>query len=139
MGRTRLTGILSLIRQEDMSKRLHPEANSIGFLLQHIAEVELLFAKNIFGMELKVTISTVGKTVRDTGRFTDLGAAQELLALSTAKLEEAISSIPDEGWRQPVTTAEFGTVTRAEALARIITHSAYHAGQAGMILKYGSF
>jgi uncharacterized damage-inducible protein DinB len=36
-----------------------------------------------------------------------------------------------------VTTKEFGTKTKAEALGRIISHTAYHAGQLALSLKYG--
>jgi uncharacterized damage-inducible protein DinB len=42
-----------------------------------------------------------------------------------------------EEWDGEVTTAEFGTVTRAEALGRIMTHTAYHAGQIALAKKYG--
>lgn len=136
MARTRLTNQLPNIEEEDLSKKLHPESNSIGFLLRHIGEVEQLFAKNVFGLDIKVTANTVGKTIHDTGKFTNL---QELLAhLDTAAqvLEKAILSQADSDWQAEITTAEFGTVTKAEALARIISHSAYHAGQVALVLKY---
>jgi uncharacterized damage-inducible protein DinB len=136
MARTRLTNQLPNIEEEDLSKKLHSESNSIGFLLRHIGEVEQLFAKNVFGLDIKVTANTVGKTIHDTGKFTNL---QELLAhLDTAAqvLEKAILSQADSDWQQEITTAEFGTVTKAEALARIISHSAYHAGQVALVLKY---
>jgi uncharacterized damage-inducible protein DinB len=35
-----------------------------------------------------------------------------------------------------VTTKEFGTKTKAEALGRIVTHTTWHAGQMAIILKY---
>ncbi len=71
MGRTRLTNQLPHLKESDLTKKLHPNSNSIGFLLQHIAEVELLFAKNVFGLDIKVAIATVGKTIHDTGKFTN--------------------------------------------------------------------
>jgi len=35
-------------------------------------------------------------------------------------------------------TKEFGTKTVAEAFGRIISHTAYHAGQIALIKKYGA-
>lgn len=138
MGRTRLTNQLPNIKESDLTRRLHPNSNSIGFLLQHIAEVELLFSKNVFGLDLKVSIQTVGKTVHDTNKFTNLESELKLLAQSADALEKAILSHKDDDWSSSVTTAEFGTVTKAEALSRIISHTAYHAGQIGIILKYAN-
>lgn len=138
MGRTRLTNQLPNIKEADLVKKLHPDSNSIGFLLRHIAEVELLFAKNVFGLDIKVTIQTVGKTVHDTGKFTSLNTEMELLKQSADALDKVILSHQDSEWSAQVTTAEFGTVTKAEALSRIISHTAYHAGQIGLILKYAN-
>lgn len=136
MGRTRLTNQLPSFVEEDLIKKLHPNSNSIGFLMQHIAEVEQLFAKNVFGLDIKVTMQTVGKTIHDTGKFTDLNAEIKLLEQSTVVLEQAILNQSENNWDDNITTAEFGTVTKAEALARIVSHTAYHAGQIALIKKY---
>ncbi|MDP1802137.1 MAG: DinB family protein [Bacteroidota bacterium] len=138
MGRTRLTNQLLNIQEADLTKKLHPNSNSIGFLLQHIAEVELLFSKNVFGLDIKVNMQTVGKTIHDTGKFTNLESELKLLTQSAEALEKAILRHQGDEWSSNVTTAEFGTVTKAEALSRIISHTAYHAGQIGLILKYAN-
>ena len=138
MGRTRLTNQLPNIKESDLTKKLHPNSNSIGFLLQHIGEVEHLFSKNVFGLDIKVTMQTVGKTFHDTGKFTNLEAELILLEDAAKVLEQAILKHQDADWSKNVTTAEFGTVTKAEALARIVSHTAYHAGQIGLILKYAN-
>ena len=138
MGRTRLTNQLPNIKESDLTKKLHPNSNSIGFLLQHIGEVEHLFAKNVFGLDIKVTMQTVGKTIHDTGKFTNLDAELILLEDAAKVLEQAILKHQDSDWSSNVTTAELGTVTKAEALARIVSHTAYHAGQIGLILKYAN-
>lgn len=138
MGRTRLTNQLPYIKEADLIKKLHPNSNSIGFLLQHIAEVELLFSKNVFGLDIKVRMQTVGKTIHDTGNFTHLESELKLITQSAEALEKVILSHEDADWISTVTTAEFGTVTKAEALSRIISHTAYHAGQIGLILKYAT-
>jgi len=136
MARSRLHHLLPVIKENDLSKRLDPESNSIGFLLKHIAEVEQLFAKNVFGLEIKVTANTIGKT-KDSGRYINLSELLESLSAAEKVLTMALQSQKEEDWESNVTTAEFGTITKAEALARIISHTAYHSGQIALILKYG--
>lgn len=50
-------------------------------------------------------------------------------------LEKAISL--QEDWDQVIETKAFGKKTKAEALGRITTHTAYHSGQLALVLKYG--
>ena len=138
MGRTRLTNQLPLIKEGDLTKKMHPNSNSVGFLLRHIAEVENLFAKNVFGLDIRVMASTVGKGIHDTGKFTNLQAELQSLNESASFLEQAILKQSDTDWNNDIITAEFGTVKKSEALARIISHTAYHAGQIGLILKYAN-
>lgn len=134
-GRTRLTNQLANIKPEDLSKKLGDSPNSAGFLIRHIAEVELLFAKNVFGnMEVKVDAKTL-KAGKDTGEWTDLDSLLALVNESGIQLEKAIHS--QEDWDAVVKTQEFGEKTKAEALGRIATHTAYHAGQLAIVLKYG--
>ncbi|MFN7015429.1 MAG: DUF664 domain-containing protein, partial [Bacteroidia bacterium] len=99
MGRTRLTNQLPNIKEADLVKKLHPNSNSIGFLMQHIAEVEQLFAKNVFGLDIRVTMSTVGKTIHDSGKFTNLNSELELLNESASVLEQAILKQADADWK----------------------------------------
>jgi uncharacterized damage-inducible protein DinB len=134
-GRTRFSNQLKTIQESDLAKRVGASPNSAGFLIRHIAEVELLFAKNVFALsDVKITAKTViaGK---DTGEWTNL---QDLLALQEAAntaLQLAINQVTN--WAEIVETKEFGKKTKAEALGRITTHTAYHAGQLALILKYG--
>ncbi|WP_339785425.1 DinB family protein [uncultured Imperialibacter sp.] len=136
MGRTRLTNQLPSISSESLPLRIHPDSNSIGWLLRHIAEVELLFAKNVFGRPLQVKLSTVGQGIKDLGHFTNLEELKGLLDESGRELEAAILDQEDGSWSTEVTTREFGTITKAEALSRITTHTAWHAGQIAIIKKY---
>ncbi len=135
MGRTRLTNQLDDISNEDLLKRVHSDSNSVGWLMRHIAEVELLFAKNVFERELNVKAQTIGSIAKDRGQFNELEPLLELIKRAGDELGAAIQEIED--WTGDVSTAEFGTVTRAEALGRITTHTAYHAGQAALAKKYG--
>jgi uncharacterized damage-inducible protein DinB len=135
-GRTRFTNQLANIKQEDLSKKLGGSPNSVGFLIRHMAEVELLFAKNVFGnLAVKVDAQTL-KAGRDTGEWTDLPSLVALVEEAGRQLEIAIES--QEDLEAVIETKEFGKKTKAESLGRITTHTAYHAGQLAIILKYGS-
>ncbi|MEX2605348.1 MAG: DinB family protein [Gracilimonas sp.] len=135
MGRTRLANQLDEIKKEHLLNRLHPDSNSVGWMLRHMAEVELLFAKNVFGRDLNIKAQTIGSIAKDRGQYNELQPLLDLLEKAEQELGTAIQEIED--WEEDVTTAEFGTVTRAEALARIMTHTAWHAGQLKLAVKYG--
>lgn len=135
-GRTRFTKVLELVQESDLSKKNGESPNSAGFLIRHIAEVELLFAKNVFGLpEVKIVAKTLiaGK---DTGEWTNLEELKEISKQAAEMLGKAI--LAQENWDEIIETKEFGKKTRAEALGRITTHTAYHAGQLAIILKYGA-
>lgn len=135
-GRTRLTNQLSKIKAEDLTKKLGDSPNSAGFLIRHIAEVELLFAKNVFGnTDVKVDAQTL-KAGRDTGEWTDLDSLMGLVEEAGNQLEKATKN--QEDWDAVTETKEFGKKTKAEALGRITTHTAYHAGQLAIVVKYGA-
>lgn len=136
-ARTRFSHQLSELKSSDMTKKIGTSPNSVGFLLRHIAEVELLFAKNIFGnADVKVTAKTVINK-RDTGEWTNLQSLLDYQQYAFDSLEKAILSQSEADWQTQVTTKEFGTKTKAEAFGRILSHTAYHAGQFAMTLKYG--
>jgi len=136
-GRTRFTKLLDKLTEADLPKKLAPAPNSIGFLVRHIGDVELLFAKNVSGLkEVQVHASTVAKG-HDTGEWTDLAALKAYVNESSDTLRRAIEATPGADWDTVFETKEFGRKTKADALGRIVTHTAYHAGQLAMILKYG--
>ena len=136
-ARTRFSNQFKTITESDLTKKLGDSPNSAGFLIRHVADVELLFSKNVFGQtDLHVSAKTV-IAQRDTGEWTNLA---ELLAYQQEAfscLEKAILSQTDADWQTIITTKEFGIKTKAEAFGRIVSHTAYHAGQLAIILKYG--
>jgi uncharacterized damage-inducible protein DinB len=136
-ARTRLTTLLEIITEIDLAKKLHPAPNSVGFLMRHIGDVELLFAKNVFNGS---NIHVVAKTLidaEDTGVWTNLDEIKTYLHEAYHSLVEVLKIQTDDSWSDLITTKEFGTKTKAEAFGRIISHTAYHAGQIALILKYG--
>ena len=137
-ARTRLTNQINSISEYDLKKKLPPSQNSVGFLIRHIGDVELLFAKNVFGdSSIKVTAKTVIEK-RDTGEWTELDALKKYTNESFEKLKSIVEKQSDEDWESSITTNEFGTKTKAEAFGRIVSHTAYHAGQLAIINKYGN-
>jgi uncharacterized damage-inducible protein DinB len=135
-GRTRFSNLLINLKEEDLKKKLAPSPNSAGFLIRHIGDVELLFAKNVFK---KADFEVHAKTVidqKDSGEWTNLSDLLDYTKKSFDILKTAISEQNEDQWAELIVTKEFGTKTKAEALGRIITHSAYHAGQLAIILKY---
>jgi uncharacterized damage-inducible protein DinB len=134
-SRTRFSNQIANLSETDMQKRLGNSPNSIGFLIRHIGDVELLFAKNVFGdSSVKVTAKTVIDK-RDTGEWTDLETLKNYIAKSFEKLKSIVEKQSDEDWESAITTKEFGTKTEAEAFGRIVSHTAYHAGQFAIINK----
>ena len=136
-ARTRLQQLTIQLTENDLRKTLSPSSNSIGFLIQHIADVELLFSKNVFkSLDINVRAKTIIEK-KDTGEWTNLIEILAYLEEARSKIYYAIHIQGDNSWNDLVTTNEFGTKSKIEAFGRIISHTAYHAGQIGMILKYG--
>ncbi len=137
-SRTRFTNQLENLSKNDLQKKLGDSPNSVGFLIRHIGDVELLFAKNVFGDS---SIKVIAKTViekRDTGEWTELETLKNYVAESFEKLKSIVENQSVEDWECTITTKEFGTKTKAEAFGRIVSHTAYHAGQLAIINKYGN-
>jgi uncharacterized damage-inducible protein DinB len=137
-SRTRFSNQLPLLSAEDLKKQLLPSPNSIGFLIRHIGDVELLFAKNVFGAsETKVIAKTV-IAQKDTGEWKNLKDLRDYVHHSFEVLQTIVEKQEDSDWETIVQTKEFGTKTKAQAFGRIISHTTYHAGQIAIINKYGA-
>jgi uncharacterized damage-inducible protein DinB len=136
-ARTRFSNQLVDLKEIDLTKKLGGSSNSAGFLIRHIADVELLFAKNVFKQS---DIEVHAKTViakQDTGEWTNLQTLFDYQQYAFSSLEKAILAQSEDDWQTEISTKEFGTKSKAEALGRIVSHTAYHAGQLAIILKYG--
>ena len=137
-ARTRYTNLITHLQAADLGKRLGGSPNSAGFLIAHIADVELLFAKNVFGaLEVKIHAKTV-IAQKDSGEWVNLQELLDYELYARHSLETIIAAQTNEDWLSFVTTKEFGTKSKEVALSRIISHTAYHAGQLAIILKYGN-
>lgn len=134
-GRTRFTKLLEVAQEADLAKKNGDSPNSAGFLIRQVAEVELLYSRNVFGLsEVKIVAKTL-IAGRDTGEWTNFADLKEISAYAAEMLEKAI--LAQKNWDEIIETKEFGKKSKAEALGRIVTHTAYHAGQLALVLKYG--
>lgn len=137
-SRTRFDNQLQNLSPDDLKKKLFPGPNSVGFLIRHIGDVEFLFAKNVFGAaHLKVSAKTVIDKY-DTGDWTNLEELKLYVASSFDALKTIVEQQSDTDWQTIIETKEFGAKTKAQAFGRIVSHTAYHAGQMAMIVKYGN-
>ena len=137
-ARSRFTNQLHDLNENDLRKKLATSPNSVGFLIRHIGDVELLFAKNVFG---DTDIKVIAKTViaqHDTDEWTNLKELIDYVEYSFHALKAIVEKQSDSDWATEITTKEFGVKTKAEAFGRIVSHTAYHAGQMALIRKYGS-
>lgn len=136
-ARSRYLSYLAGLNEEQLSWRAAPGSNSIGFLIRHIAEVEYRYCQMFFDQTIPsdVEISTIGE-VTDLGTYRDLPALQTFMEASYAHLLASLSALPQEKWDIPV-QAPIAVLTPREALGRLIFHTGYHAGQIGLIRKYG--
>ena len=136
-ARTRFSKQLLSLTAADLKKKLLPSQNSVGFLIRHIGDVELLFAKNVFGA---TALSVSAKTVidqKDTGEWVNLEELKSYVDHSFETLKAIIASQTEADWDTAIVTKEFGTKTKAEAFGRIVSHTAYHAGQMAILTLYG--
>lgn len=107
-------------------------------MIRHIGDIELLFAKNVFG---DTYVSVRAKTIidqKDSVRWNNLNELLHYVDNSYEVLKAIISLQSDVNWGETTVTKEFGSKTKAAALGRIISHTSYHAGQLALIKKYGS-
>nr|WP_321245252.1 DinB family protein [uncultured Psychroserpens sp.] len=135
-ARTRFTNQLPNLVEGDVKKQLLPSPNSIGFLIRHIGDVELLFAKNVFGAKDTKVIAKTVIAQKDTGEWTDLKQLIDYVNHSFEVLKSIVEKQEDSDWETIIETKEFGSKTKAEAFGRIISHTTYHAGQMAIINKY---
>lgn len=138
-ARTRFSNQINNMSEKDLVKKLGNSPNSVGFLIRHIGDVELLFAKNVFG---DTSVKVIAQTVinqHDTGQWTNLEELKEYVSRSFETLKTIIEKQTETDWETTITTKEFGTKTKAEAFGRIVSHTTYHAGQMAIINKYGTF
>ncbi len=134
VSRHNLLRLCKSVEPKHMNYTIHSDSNSLGFLLLHIAEVEIIFGNSVFGFNYPIIPKTFKKEEGIT--YDNFNETMELLNKSNLLMEKAILNSTEESWDNIVKTP-IGEFTQYDAIARIIAHTAYHSGQIGLILKYG--
>jgi uncharacterized damage-inducible protein DinB len=119
---------------EVLNNKVHPDSNSVGFLLRHIAEADYSFATSFLNNTETAGNKTIGASVENPNHFTNLDELLAFLDQSAAMFERAIENTND--WDAKV-ESRMGTLTRREGVGRNIAHTGYHAGQISLAIKYG--
>ncbi|WP_225442496.1 DinB family protein [Paenibacillus lycopersici] len=126
----------SQLPAEDLALKIGPA--SIGYMLQHNAEVEYMFTEWYFGrpMPEHLKLSTNAGPGGRQGDYSDLGALLKLLGDSNEHLRSAMRDLPEEAWTVPVESPMGGPATTPlEAVGRLMYHTGIHAGQISLIQK----
>ncbi len=128
-------GPIRKLTPDTYGNRLTPDTGSAGFIALHTAEAMHRFAYIIFGREVTIPIQATGG-VSDDGRELDLVSVQQTVEDAYAMIVEHIGQTSDEQWAEVISTP-FGEVARMGALAFLMHHNSYHAGQITQAVKKG--
>ena len=136
-GHKTIERMIEKITPENIGFRVLPEMNSVGFLLRHIAESEIGISKTAFnGPGAEFQRKTVGPNITDTGEHIQVDEIKEMFANAGQAVEAAIANIKNEEWDE-IVELRMGTYPRSAYVSWLASHSAYHAGQITLALKYG--
>jgi uncharacterized damage-inducible protein DinB len=136
-GRRTMENTLDKINDENIGNRITPAANSVGFLLRHIAEAEHGFSHLAFkGAPVSFQRKTVGPGIVDTGEHTNLDEIKAMYHESEKAVTAAFNNLKDEEWEEML-ELRMGTMSRRDYVSYLANHSSYHTGQIALALKYG--
>ena len=115
--------------------RLTPDTASAGFIALHTAEGMHGFAKILFDREVTIERKTV-RGATDDGQPLDLPVIQQMTTDAFAMIADHIAQTSDTQWAEVIPTP-FGDTPRMGALAFLMHHNSYHAGQITQAIKKG--
>lgn len=123
------------ITPENGSWKLNPQAASIGFILRHIGEIQLLLG-TFLGEATDVANTTMG--FADTGQGADLEVSRRLVEAGYDMLYGLAAGHDAGWWLEQIETPFFGEIERLRMLGHILNHNAHHTGQIALTLARGS-
>lgn len=135
INQTSTGGPIGKLTNENYRNRLTPETASAGFIALHTAEAMHRFAQMLFGRDVTIPIQASGG-VSDDGHPLDLASIQQTVHEAYAMIAEHIAQTTDDQWAEIIPTP-FGEVPRSSALAFLMHHNSYHAGQIAQAVKKG--
>ena len=135
INQSSVAGSLQKLTPDTYRNRLTPETASAGFIALHTAESMHRFAHILFGREVSIPTQT-GGGVSDDGSPLDLPSVQQTIQEAFAVIADHIQKTTDGQWAEIIPTP-FGEVARMGALAFLMHHNSYHAGQIAQAIKKG--
>lgn len=149
LSRGRFLETIGGLNHAQLSWRIHPASLTIGQMALHVAGVEVSFGSQLGGTQLKPDELRLKSAATD-GVVNDLPfpfsteeitpeLVAEKLRVAEAILEPLMDAPSSEAETKSVVTALGPTVTGDLALARLAFHSAYHQGQAYLIVTAPGF
>jgi uncharacterized damage-inducible protein DinB len=130
------TTMLNTLKESDLKKKMAPSENSIGYLVRHICDMEMIFVKNAFNPAFENNPITVNEK-KDTGVWTNLNELRSYSDKSFESLKSELEKTSNEEWAKVFPSQKLGNKSKAELLAHMVSHTAHHSGQIAMIIKYG--
>ena len=122
---------LDKVSPENLYWKLNDEAASIGFILRHLGEAQLLLG-TFLGEGTEVSNTTMGFS--DTGQGADLEASRGLVEAGYGMLLRLAAERDPQWWMGTTQTPFFGEIERIRMLGHILNHNAHHTGQISLIL-----
>ena len=127
--------VVEKLNQEDLDKRIHPEAATAGFYLLHLLEVEQYSFSEAFGVKGRLGASSFAPNPNPAPTVS-LQAMLDEIAWQSEAYVKPLSEIANEAWEDKI-TLPFGVYSRFEILTWTLNHSAHHCGQIAQAAKRG--
>ena len=128
-------GSIQQLTPDTYRNRLTPGTASAAFIALHTIESMHNFAKIIFGHEVTIERKT-GRGATDNGQPVDLPAVQQMAVDAFAMIADHVARTSPAQWAEVISTP-FGDTPRMGALAFLMHHNSYHAGQIVQAVKKG--
>jgi len=137
-GRNFARSAAKKVTNDNIHNRTAPGTWSAGYLLRHIAETELFFAKMFFDPSLELGFEPLApRDGQDNGQVQSAEELQAFFRECEDRVRKAIESAPEDQWFVARPTV-FGEISPSQGIGILLMHTSYHAGQAVTAMKHGS-
>ena len=126
---------LAKLTNENINNRISENTASVGFLMQHIAEVHLSFNRLLFGEPIDFTPRTL-RTEFEPNVVFDVDEIKNMQQKGIEKIIRNTEAATDEMLNTEMKTF-IGDKTHMYILFYLIHHNSYHLGQAELAIKKG--
>jgi hypothetical protein len=131
------TDQLERMKKDDLKKQMPNTMDSVGFIVRRIGDVELFFARKIFGRRMIKPAADIRITQYDSGEYVNLEKLKTYIKFAGEAVRDEIRHQNDTNWEEIVYCPEFGKKTKAKFLGTLIAQTAFQTGIIKNILEYG--